>query len=104
MIITLGYRGVFRQAQYETAAVEGSLSVDSSADREWFEAMAGDELYPAMRAELYRLIRPVLADAVAASMYDENETVIYEWEGITDDAASDKAAPRKQGHRTRRGD
>lgn len=101
MILTIGYRGTFRQAQYETVTIEGSLSLDSDKDPEWFGL--GDGLHSAMRTELHRLTGPAISSAAQFSRYTAEETVVHEWEGLTEDAASNPPPPRNPHRRVRRG-
>lgn len=99
MILTLGFRGIYRQEQYETVTVEGSVTVSSCDDPEWF---TGSDPVPAMRSELIRLLAPWVSAAAATSRYGHDETVVYEWEGIINDTAGDPPPQRRQGRRVRR--
>jgi len=101
MILTLGYRGVFRQAQYETVTIEASISLDTDKDKTG-SALTREELADLMTADLGTLIRPLTDRAAQASQYDETETVLYQWKGFTD-AASDTPPPGRAQRRVRRG-
>lgn len=100
MILTLGYRGVFRQEQYETITIEGSIAVDEDKDPAYF-APEADPL-AMMRGELLRLVGALIRDAADISRYDSDETVIYQWEGLIPDEASNTAPDRQPGRRVRR--
>lgn len=93
MILTLGYRGVFRQVQYETVTVEGSITVDTEKE---LGGMGTAERRDYMLDQLDELINPLVDRAAQASLYDETDTVLYIWKGFTDAASSTPPARRTQ--------
>lgn len=99
MILTLSYRGVFRQEQYETATIEGAVTVDTACE---LQDKTPEEVMYAMNSMLSRLIAPGLSAAEQISRYDDTETTIYEWKRVTD-ATSDQAPQHQPGRRVRRG-
>lgn len=99
MILTLSYKGIFRQEQYETATIEGSVTVDTEKD---LGGMSAIERRDYMTGQLDTLIRPLLDRAAQASRYSEDETTLYEWKEFTDDTTSDQAPERQQGRRVHR--
>lgn len=98
MILTLGYRGVYRQAQYETVTVEGSVTADTTQD---LGGMSAAERRDYMLDQLDTLISPLVDRAAQASQFDETDTVLYEWKGFTD-AASDTPPARSPQRGVRR--
>lgn len=99
MIITLGYRGVFRQVQYETVTIEASVTADTATD---LAGMPEAERRDYMLAQLDTHISPVIDRALSATRYDESETVLYAWKDFTD-AASDTPPARRTRRGVRRG-
>jgi hypothetical protein len=93
MILTVTYRGVFRQEQYETAAVEGSITADTAAD---WPGLTTGQVMAEMHRQLRRLILPAVRQAARASRYGEHETTIYEWERMISDGTGDQAPRRVQ--------
>jgi hypothetical protein len=92
MILTLGFRGVFRerQEQYETAetiTIEGSVTVDDQTDTV-LDGMAQEEIRAFTLHELDKLIAPQLTRVRKISRFGADETVVYEWEGLVNDPAS----------------
>lgn len=87
MILTIGFRGVYRQAQYETVTVEGSVSVDDNIDTVLCR-MTQEEVRSFMHHELDSLIAPQIYRACMASRYDSDETVAYAWEGLVNATGS----------------
>ena len=86
MILTIGYRGVFRQAEYETVAIEGSVTIDEEKDPDYFAP--GGDMPVMLRSELLRIVGSLIRTAADTSRYGPDETVVYEWEGLTNATSS----------------
>lgn len=101
MILTLSYKGTFRQAQYETAAIEAGIIIDTEKD---LGGMNAAERRDYMTSYIDTLIAPLLGRAAAASQYSEDETTLFQWREFTDDDTTGDQAPQRQpGRRVRRG-
>lgn len=102
MIITLGYRGLFRQQQYETVTVEGSISFDLLKDDPDDELTDIREIRDYLQRRLDILVHPLIERAAQTSIYTQEETTVYEWEGLTDNGTGDQAQDRQPHRRVRR--
>jgi hypothetical protein len=102
MILTIGYRGVFRQEQYETVTIEASVTLDTDKDIPDRDLRGVSDVSDAMMKHLDTLTRPLIQRALIASRYGEDETVIYTWEGFINGTAGYEAPQRQQGRRVQR--
>lgn len=100
MILSLSYRGVFRQEQYETATVEGSITVDTAFE---LQGLAPEAVMRMLNEQLDALVAPKITEAAGISRYGSDETAIYEWKRIID-ATSDETAVRQPKRRVRHRD
>lgn len=94
MIITLSYRGLFRQADYETVTVEATLTLDTADD-----CPADTSSIPAVRdymtAALDTLVQPWISRAAELTEFTDDQTSVHAWKETVDAAAS-TPAQRKQ--------
>lgn len=97
MILTLSYRGVFRQEQYETGSVEGSVTIDTAYE---LQGMTPDEVMHAVNRHLDRLVSEKIGQAQRISRYGEDETTVYEWKRVINEASDQ--APQHQPRRVHR--
>lgn len=98
MIFTIGYRGVFRQAEYETVTIEASITVDDKTDTV-LDGLTQEEIRAFMQHEVDELTAPQISRACTVSRFSEDETVVYEWERMTvngtDSTAKDSTPKRR---------